>query len=94
MENDQNCYCAVLRTTVVRSDTRTHASNSQDTVIYTTIKITSEFKNVSVTVGVVDGLALHATGWRCTESRPVRPRVGASTRGVIVCYLSCTGSQH
>ena len=27
--------------------------------IYTTVKITSEFKNVSVTVGVVDGLALH-----------------------------------
>jgi len=24
-----------------------------------TVKITSEFKNVSVTVGVVDGLALH-----------------------------------
>jgi len=28
-------------------------------LIYTTIKITSEFKNVSATVGVVDGLALH-----------------------------------
>jgi len=27
--------------------------------IYTTIKITTEFKNVSVTVGVVDRLALH-----------------------------------
>ena len=27
-------------------------------IIYTTIKITSEFKNVLVTVGVVDGLAL------------------------------------
>ena len=27
--------------------------------IYTTIKITSEFKNVSVTVSMVDGLALH-----------------------------------
>ena len=28
-------------------------------VIYTTIKTTSEFRNVSVTVGVVDGLVLH-----------------------------------
>jgi len=28
-------------------------------IIYTTIKITSEFKNVSVTVGVVDGMGLH-----------------------------------
>jgi len=27
--------------------------------LYTTIKITSEFKNVLVTVGVVDGLTLH-----------------------------------
>jgi len=27
--------------------------------IYTTIKTTSEFKNVSVTVDVVDGLELH-----------------------------------
>jgi len=27
-------------------------------IIYTTIKITSEFRNVSVTGGVVDGLAL------------------------------------
>jgi len=27
--------------------------------IYTTFKITSEFNNVSVTVGVVDGPALH-----------------------------------
>ena len=28
-------------------------------IIYTTTKITSEFRNVSVTVGVVDGQALH-----------------------------------
>ena len=27
--------------------------------IYTTIKITTEFRTVSVTMGVVDGLALH-----------------------------------
>jgi len=30
--------------------------------IYTALKIRSEFHNVSVTVGVVDGLALHGAG--------------------------------
>jgi len=37
-------------------------------VIYTTIKTTSEFRNVSVTVGVVDGLALYGGhgGWAGT----------------------------
>jgi len=42
-------------------------------VIIYTIKITSEFKNMSVTVSVVDGLALHGrstgcTDWRCMEN--------------------------
>ena len=44
--------------------------------ICTTIKITNEFKNVSVTVGVVDGLALHG--------KLLQPRLGASTGGVLV----------
>jgi len=44
--------------------------------LYATIKVTSEFKNVSVTVGVVDGLALHG--------KLLLPRLGASTGGVLV----------
>jgi len=47
--------------------------NSEADIFYnnTTIKITSEFKNVSVTVGVVEGPELHG-------SRPelLRPRLG------------------
>jgi len=55
---------------------------------------------VSVTaVGVVDGLAMHGgwrcTGWRCKEGvvdclalhgKLLRPRLGASTGGVLVIF--------
>ena len=37
------------------------------------VKITNKFKNVLVTVGVVDGLALHG--------KLLRPRLGTSTAG-------------
>jgi len=43
---------------------------------YTTIKITSEFKNVSVTVGVVEGPELHGS-----RLKLLRTRLEASTWG-------------
>ena len=55
--------------------------------IYTIIKITSEFKNVSVTVGVVDGLALDgkqtwisaaSNGQRSIKHKKLKPCLVAS----------------
>ena len=49
--------------------------------IYTALKIRSEFHNVSVTVGVVDGLVLHGLA---LHGKLLRPRLEASTRDVLV----------